>query len=131
MRYTQHCTIDPKCENDPPAIAAQHAAMVECAILSNEIDKAHAAVDRAFAMMAAHATDRLSWDDDLSLILGNRIVTILNGDGIKTIGDLCVHSRNSLAQIHQIRFRSIDLIERALQRHGFALQKSTKAEASA
>ena len=115
--------IDPKCINDPPSIAERHGRMVECAILSDEPAKAHAAVDRAFEMLAELRRDRLTYDDDLELVLSPRMAAILQGGGVYTIGDLCSHSRDSLVQIHQIRYRSVDIIEQSLAKKGLALSR--------
>ena len=117
-------TIDPGCINDAPHIAERHGRMVACAMLSGEKAKAIAAVERGFQMLAELKTDRLTYDDDICLVVRDRMATILNGGGIFTIGDLCSHSRDSLVQIHQIRYRSVDIIERELQRRGLSLARA-------
>ena len=116
--------VDPSAINDPPEIAARHGRMVECAILSGEKDKAIAAVERAFAMLAELADDRVTYDDCIDLIVAPRMVELLHAGGIETVGDLCEHSRDSLVMIHQIRYRSVDLIERSLAKHGLALSRA-------
>ena len=102
-------------------IASTHGRMVELAIRSGEKSKAHAAVERAFGARAS-LDFRLHINDPITLIIRPRIATILEGSGIKTIGDLCSHSRTSLAEIHQIRYRSVDLIELALRDNGYSLR---------
>lgn len=104
-------------------VAFQHSRMVECAIRTQEKAKAHAAVDRAFASLSERSRS-LGADDLLTHILTPRMVTILAGAGILTVGNLCEHSRDSLAQVHQIRYRSVSLIEDALAKHGFSLRKN-------
>lgn len=97
--------------------------MVEMCLRSRERDKALAAVHKAFDDLEM-LDSKLSPKDPLSLILRPRIVTILAGNGITTVGELCQHSRDTLATIHQIRYLSIDLIEGSLEEHGFKLRRS-------
>lgn len=103
-------------------VAEQHSRMVYINIENRKYDRAIAAVDRAFSELA-RMSDPLRSSDPLSMILSIRIATILEGSGINTVGDLCGYSRDSLAKIHQIRYKSVDLIERALQKHGFRLRR--------
>ena len=101
-------------------LAEQHGRMVECAIKSGEEAKAHAAVARAFALL--RQKNQVMTSDPLVRILPSRISSILGANGIETIGDLIQHSRESLAAFNQIRYRSVDLIEQELQKHGLRLR---------
>ena len=105
----------------PDAIAEYHARAVECAIKTSEPAKAHGAVDRAFALLQEVAKTKLTYDDSIEVILSPRIASILLATGIETIGDLCTYSREALSRISQIRFKSIDVIEESLRKHGFEL----------
>lgn len=102
-------------------VAGQHLRMVECAIISDEPAKAHAAVDRAFS--ACKRTDQVDECTRLEVILSARIASILLAGGIGTVGDVCQHTRDTLVAVHQIRYRSIDLIEQALWRYGYRLRR--------
>jgi hypothetical protein len=112
-------TVDPSLLE----IAQQHSRMVECAIVSGEPAKAHAAVDAAF--VAVRAVNAISLDSPLESILIGRISTILRGGGIHTVKDLLHHTRDSLKQIQQIRYKSIDLIEEKLANHGLSLRRTS------
>lgn len=103
-------------------LAATHSRMVELSILSRQPDQAYAAVDRAFDLM--RDAFRPTPDAPLESILSLRIAAILASAGITTIADLQRESRDSLVRINQIRYRSVDLIERELRRHGYRLGES-------
>jgi DNA-directed RNA polymerase alpha subunit len=105
------------------AIAEQHGRMVECAVISGEPAKAHAAVDRAFQMRTEAIGGRLEMVDDIREVASERIATILRAGGVHTIGDLCSHTRSTLVQIHQIRYRSADILDRELSKHGLGLRR--------
>lgn len=111
-----------------PDIAAQHARMVECAIVSGEPAKAHAAIDRAFSVIGE--IDQLTLDSRLDTVISLRIASILEAAGVETIGQLISHSRDELAKINQIRYRSVDLVEIAIARHGFRLRRDHAGETS-
>lgn len=110
--------------SDRRQIAQQHGRMVEVSILAGERSKAYAAVDRAFDMIEESSVDRLRDSDDVRRIASERIAAILNAGGIYTIGDLRKHSRESLVQVHQIRYRSADILGYELARYGLSLKKS-------
>jgi DNA-directed RNA polymerase alpha subunit len=113
------------CETIEPTlldIAMQHSRMVEVAICSGEAAKAHAAIDSAF--VAIKSLNQLSLDSPLEVLLPGRIATILRGGGIANVADLLHHTRDSIKVIHQIRYKSIDLIEQKLAMHGLGLRKT-------
>lgn len=103
-------------------LAATHSRMVELSILSRQPDRAYAAIDRAFDLMAE--SYRPPPDSPLEAILSLRIAAILASAGLTTIADLQKETRDSLVRINQIRYRSVDLIERELHRHGYQLGES-------
>ena len=99
----------------------QHVRMVCISIHRKNKAMAHAAVDRAFlALEESMAVPR--WQV-IESILNLRMATILRAGGIDTIDDLCGHTRDTLAQIHGIRYRSISIIETQLARHGHRLKR--------
>lgn len=104
-------------------LARQHGRMLEVAVLKREHARAMAVVDRAFAELA-ELDKPVRRDDPLTVILSIRIANILAGNGIQTIGQLCEYTRDSLASVNQIRYRSIDVIERSLRQHGFRLKRN-------
>lgn len=112
--------------DDLDSIVEQHLRMVGVSMVRGNREMAHAAVDRAFATMEeSQAVPR--WQV-IESILNLRIAGILRAGGIDTIGDLCEHTRDTLAEIHQIRYRSISIIERQLARHGHRLKRSSGAD---
>lgn len=104
------------------SIAERHGRMVEVCIITGDREKALAAVHSAFE--ARGVSEAITAKTTTAAILTPRIASILESGGIRTIGDVCAHTRESLAAIHQIRYRSVDLIEQALDRHGFRLRRN-------
>ena len=103
-------------------IVEQHVRMVCISIHKKNKAMAHAAVDRAFfAMEESMAVPR--WQV-IESILNLRMATILRAGGIETIGDLCEHTRDTLAEIHGIRYRSVSIIEAQLAKHGHRLKRT-------
>lgn len=103
-------------------VAGDHLQVVEACMIQRDREGAMAAVDRAFAAWTTHQRP-VGLDDPISQVTSPPIAAILRGGGVRTIGQLCRHSRTDLASTFQIRYRSIDLINRNLRRHGFTLDK--------
>lgn len=99
--------------------------MVEVALRSGERSKAHAAVDRAFDVAYQMDADRVTEHTHIDSLLGSRITTILNGAGIRQVGDLLGHTPQSLQMLAQIRWRSVSIIEGVLEKHGFSLSQNS------
>jgi DNA-directed RNA polymerase alpha subunit len=104
-------------------IASQHGRMVEIAILRGNRDMAIDIVKEAFRKL--DEVDKVTEDTATVVILGNRIATILAGGGVNTVGDLVSHTRDTLVQIHGLRYRSVDLISEALAKHGLKLRRTS------
>jgi DNA-directed RNA polymerase alpha subunit len=102
-------------------IAEQHGRMVELAILVGDRARALSLVERAFESLARpHSLDPST---PVAAVLNQRIATILMAGGVRTVADLVSHTRHTLAEIHQIRYRSIDIIEEQLAKHGHMLRR--------
>lgn len=111
----------------PPEIAEQHARMAELAMLAGERDRALAAINRAFETAKEVSGEFLTETSPLAGMLSVRIVTILDGNGIRTVGDLIKYSPEELARVQQIRWKSVAIIQRQLEKHGFALARESRA----
>lgn len=113
---------DPRVPHD---IAEQHAVMVSMALVDGARDRAHEAVDRAFSLAKTdmEATG-VTWTTNVDEILNAKVAHHLQCGGIETVGQLVHYTRDELAAVHQIRYKSVDLIERALARHGFSLRRN-------
>ena len=106
----------------PPDIAEQHARMVEVALISGDPAKAHAAVDRAFQSAREQAEIYITNDSYIDeLRITSRMVTILNGHGIQTVGQLIQYTAEGLQKMAQLRGYSVGLIQYELGKHGFQL----------
>lgn len=100
-------------------LAERHSRMVEVAIVRGNQDMAHAAVARAFAEVLA--LQPVTAQTMIADLLNPRIATTLEAYRVVTVGDLCGLSRAKLARYAGLRYRSIDLIEQALDHHGLHL----------
>lgn len=105
----------------PREIAIHHARMVMEAMIRGEPTKAHAAVDRAFEV-AKQELEKVTSKTHVAEILSVRVANSLEAAGIFTVGDLSRQTREQLAHIYQLKWKSIDVIERQLGRHGFRLK---------
>jgi len=101
-------------------LAEQYGRMVEVAILRGDKFQAMVVVDRAFELLERR--DPITKQTSLYDILSMRHATILEKNGICTIGDLCSKSPEALGQIRNLSRRSALVIDRALRAAGFALR---------
>lgn len=107
---------------DTDSILEQHARMSECAIISGEPAKAHAAIERAFATLDEVANDRLSDSDEIRVITSQRVTTVLANAGIETIGDLRSLSFDELAGIQHSGPGTAKQLQNTLASHGMHLR---------
>lgn len=110
-------------------IADQHACMVATAIRTGEPAKAHAAVDRAFEAIAEGQRDRVTLDCHISRIAGVRMTTVLTSANYHTVGDLVTSTPQQLNRAAGIRWKSVDILQRSLARHGFKMSQQQASQA--
>jgi len=103
-------------------IAEQHARMVYLAILKLEPDRAYAAVDAGIEKLVERNRP-VKLTDDISRVVQPRLIMLLRASGVRTVGDLCAHSRTELQEMHRVTFKSLDIIERQLDKHGLGLRR--------
>lgn len=115
---------------DTDSILEQHARMSECAIISGEPAKAHAAVERCFATLDEVANARLSDDDEIRVIASQRVTTIFANAGIETIGDLRELSFDEVAAIPQSGPSTAKQLQDTLASHGMHLRPTAEGVAA-
>ncbi|WDQ16389.1 hypothetical protein [Rhodopirellula sp. P2] len=115
---------------DADSIAEMHARMAECAIISGEPAKAHAAIERCFVSLAEAANERLTYADAVVSLDGGRTATLLHRAGIHTIGDLCGLTFDEVREIQLIGKGIAKRLQDALAGHGLHLRPSTEGVAA-
>jgi DNA-directed RNA polymerase alpha subunit len=111
-------------------VIEQHARMAECAIITGEPAKAHAAIDRAFGAMAEAESYQLADDDGIDMIASQRVTTILENAGVRTIGDLCRLTLDEVAGIRQSGPTIARKLQETLASQGLHLRTSAKGVAA-
>lgn len=126
MNQTQKQRPRPNClellESNPylAEIASQHGRMVEIAILHGDKYRAWDVVFRAFDLLEKREVVTAS--SLVGVIIEDRLTTILEKNGIETIGQLCTTPRQKLMDIPQINERSLEAINQSIRPHGWSLR---------
>jgi hypothetical protein len=110
-------------ENNPrlAEIAAQHARMIELAIMAGERDRAIGIVGLAFDAMIENC---ITTESSVADLVGERVASILDvGAKIKTVGQLCRWTTEELLTIRGIDYPSIRRIVERLQKNSLSLRK--------
>ena len=107
----------------PVEIAEIHGRIVTVALSCwGNREMAKRAVDRAFEVWA-EVLDPITNDSPVTMILSVRVANSLIRYGVRTVGDVCLFSRTSLASIGGIEQNTALSIERELEKHGFKLRE--------
>jgi hypothetical protein len=108
----------------PVEIAEIHGRIVTIALACwGNQEMAKRAIDRAFEIWAEES-EPVSLSSAVTQILSPKVSNALIRYGIRTVGEICLFSRNSLATIGGIEQNTALNIERELEKHGFKLRDS-------
>ena len=109
----------------PSKIVGQHVRMIEVALSHGNRAMAIRAVNRAFETAAEEAIT-LTGSDSVALILNTKTTNALSDwCDVQKISELIQMTPDQLVMIDNFSWRTVEIIQEALAKHGFELAKTT------